>query len=265
MNEQEWSATIKQLEGTFDKPITDEKQVIYARYLADRPMSEVWDAIDRLVLSGQKFMPVAGEIVAAMQDPVPTFDAVWPKVYKVLTNASQYGEQGCIDKVRESCGELAAAWVTQQGAIRLSRSPIDDESFGGMLVNKLEKSWKEQTASPTARQQLRRELEGNTVAELQRLANRALARSAVSQLTLDGSKPGDRSPLTPAQREILRWLNEHGTITAVKAGEIVHSYRTPPKVGSPYASSDGSDALKRLVARGLVDRTARGVYRKVGR
>jgi hypothetical protein len=98
--------------------------------------------------------------------------------------------------------------------------------------------------------------------------------SAVAQLTLAGTEvplnaaaSHSRTPFTPAQREILRMLREHQAITSSEAGRIVHSHRTPPcrrcELGScAFTSTDGADALKRLRARGLVRRVARGLWRQ---
>lgn len=92
------------------------------------------------------------------------------------------------------------------------------------------------------------------------------------QLTLDGNAVPQAlvraasSQLSPAQREILRWIRDRGSIRALEAGAIVHAHRSPPcwscarHEAKPcgYASSDGSDALKRLAARGLVSRRIGG-------
>jgi hypothetical protein len=64
-----------------------------------------------------------------------------------------------------------------------------------------------------------------------------------------------------------------GTIRAVTAGVIVHAHREPAcrdRPGRPepgdgigccsYSSSDGTDAMKRLIARGLARRLATGLY-----
>lgn len=103
------------------------------------------------------------------------------------------------------------------------------------------------------------------------------------QLTLDGrSVPHSqvvrhRRPLTDVQQDILRRavLNRKGWIRSVEAGNIVHAHR--PRHGtSPnyqagkslgcckYAASDGSEACKRLAARGLLSRIERGVWEVTG-
>jgi len=90
------------------------------------------------------------------------------------------------------------------------------------------------------------------------------------QLTLEGheveqeSVATRRAGFTSAQREILRLVGERD-ITSSEAGRIVHAHRSLPcarcRDGScGFAASDGSDALKRLQARGLVCRRARGVW-----
>jgi len=94
------------------------------------------------------------------------------------------------------------------------------------------------------------------------------------QLTLDGrevpvpsaDQPRATAPLTASQREILLWIRDHGQIRSVEAGAIVHAHRTlpccsrygrsrPDGIGCcKWAASDGGDALKRLMGRGLVRR-----------
>ena len=80
------------------------------------------------------------------------------------------------------------------------------------------------------------------------------------QLRLDGTEVpvGEKvtqAPFTAAQREILDRLRRQGVIRPVEAGEIVHLHRHVAGKWDPrYFSSDGVDALKRLAARGLVER-----------
>lgn len=81
--------------------------------------------------------------------------------------------------------------------------------------------------------------------------------------------------LSPAQREILRTLYRDGSIRAVYAGRLVHAFRVGEAQDvhrfyewtgdgrrglgcCKYASADGSDALRRLLKRGLVSHPARG-------
>lgn len=75
------------------------------------------------------------------------------------------------------------------------------------------------------------------------------------------------APLTPAQHEIMRLIRQYGAITSTQAGTIVHAHRDPPcrgcqrrETACPYRSSDGSDALKRLMGRGLVRRARPGTW-----
>jgi len=91
------------------------------------------------------------------------------------------------------------------------------------------------------------------------------------QLTLDGGEdhlPVTRrslAPFTNAQREILRLLVERD-VTSTEAGRIIHLHRDAPCVycrrgfGCPWASSDGNEALKRLMERGIVRRLAPGLW-----
>lgn len=95
-----------------------------------------------------------------------------------------------------------------------------------------------------------------------------------NQLTLAGFPATPRqarssqAQLSGAQRAILARLRESGSIRAVEAGTIVHAYRPGiacEKGGQGagcccYASTDGSDALKRLQRRGLVERVERGAW-----
>jgi len=82
----------------------------------------------------------------------------------------------------------------------------------------------------------------------------------VKQLDFDGEEHDTRSvprptPLNAVQREILRYIGEHGSIRSVQAGEIVHAARQHQySDGHQYWSADGLEAMKRLLARGLVKR-----------
>lgn len=59
------------------------------------------------------------------------------------------------------------------------------------------------------------------------------------------------APLSQGQRAILERLRTEGRIRSVEAGEILAEGR-PWKLR--YAATDGSDAMKRLAARGLAQR-----------
>jgi hypothetical protein len=92
------------------------------------------------------------------------------------------------------------------------------------------------------------------------------------QLTVDGGEeqvstaaPSRHASFSHAQREILRLLAERTHVTSTEAGRIVHLHREPAcrhcrEGRCPWAASDGGDALKRLQARGLVRRVARGLW-----
>lgn len=102
------------------------------------------------------------------------------------------------------------------------------------------------------------------------------------QLALDGvagataGPPADGSGLTATQREILRVVRVEGFIRPVTAGRLVHAARmfggaNPCRTDRPqdegccqYASTDGVEALKRLVRRGLLVRAERGRYEIAG-
>lgn len=91
-----------------------------------------------------------------------------------------------------------------------------------------------------------------------------------AQLTLDGrEEPIGRRMTRPAlsgvQRQILRSLANR-ELTSTEAGRIVLPHRDPPcgRCGQGrcgFTSTDGSDVLKRLAARGLVRRIAAGRWR----
>lgn len=97
---------------------------------------------------------------------------------------------------------------------------------------------------------------------------------SVTQLTLDGGEvpyPIPRSrPLSPAQREILKWVRAKGSIRSSEAGVAVHAVHdgyycgrlSPPSALGccEFASSAGSAACKRLSARGLLRRERFGLW-----
>lgn len=92
------------------------------------------------------------------------------------------------------------------------------------------------------------------------------------QISFDGTEgdPPDVSPAAPlsgAQHDIMAHVREHGAIRSVQAGTIAHRHRGRPlheptwaRSGwsgagcCPYASSDGNEVCKRLLARGLLAR-----------
>lgn len=87
----------------------------------------------------------------------------------------------------------------------------------------------------------------------------------VIQLTLDGrevERPRRPRPLSHRQRELLRYIRQHGVVRPVEIGLLMHAGRPSPSsvLDRRYASSDGWDALRRLERRGLVERQARGQW-----
>lgn len=94
------------------------------------------------------------------------------------------------------------------------------------------------------------------------------------QLDFDGNEievMAAPAPFTPAQREILRLVRTYGTVTSTAAGKILHAHRDLRCLKCAgnqicqYAASDGGDALKRLMERGLVRRVRTGVWVAVTR
>lgn len=95
------------------------------------------------------------------------------------------------------------------------------------------------------------------------------------QLTLDGREvqhpapTGTRPPIGQAQRDVLRHLGLFGSITSTQAGVIVHGLRGNCGSGTKddaaqsqyagtgccrYASTDGTEVMKRLKKRGYVEK-----------
>lgn len=90
----------------------------------------------------------------------------------------------------------------------------------------------------------------------------------MTQLGLDGRAtpyPLRRPrPLSDRQREVLRFMQTNGDVRPVQIGMLMHAGRSTTRLHlDRYASSDGSDALRRLAKRGLVERVHRGVWRVI--
>lgn len=147
MNKTEWDATCGWMEACFKGKITDEQETTYARFLQDRSRQEVMDAIDKLVLEGQVFMPLPGQMVQAMRPALPSFTDVWHQIEPVLRDATVHGERRCVELVRERAGDLVAGWVATYGAVRLALEPQFDPEYGGAVIQRLQRAWKEATAS----------------------------------------------------------------------------------------------------------------------
>lgn len=87
----------------------------------------------------------------------------------------------------------------------------------------------------------------------------------------DPGPPGPAATVTPTQDAILRYASTNGSVTPLQAGEILHRARGHcgsgakggPGDGSaccPYASSDGLEAIKRMIKRRQLIRVAKGIY-----
>lgn len=151
MTVEEWRQLADWMRVCFKGDLTPGREAACFRFVGPYPKDVVETAIDRLMLEGQEFMPVPGELMKALQAPVPSWDQVWSIIRPVLTQASRYGEEGCITRIREQAGDLIAGWVATYGAIRLSREPVDDGE-NGPLMYRLAQSWKDATATFAQRQ-----------------------------------------------------------------------------------------------------------------
>lgn len=91
----------------------------------------------------------------------------------------------------------------------------------------------------------------------------------MSQLGLDGHEQPHPvrapKPLTDRQRELVRYMREHGVVRPREIGVLMHAGRRSIASKLQHASSDGCDALRRLERRGLVERVERGRWRLVER
>jgi hypothetical protein len=100
------------------------------------------------------------------------------------------------------------------------------------------------------------------------------------QLTIDGREeahPPRLAGLTERQREVLRFIRGRSEVRPIEVGLVLHAGRErpcrqaqqapghSPRSGAccAYTSSDGSAALRRLAARGLVERVAHGRWRAI--
>ncbi len=92
----------------------------------------------------------------------------------------------------------------------------------------------------------------------------------MKQLTFDGAEVALENvavraampELTPTQKDVLEHVRYHGWISPKQAGLLLFAVQQTPW-REPYASTDGTEVLKRLVARGLVRKTGRGRYEGV--
>lgn len=104
----------------------------------------------------------------------------------------------------------------------------------------------------------------------------------MEQLTIDGGAvPHERVlagevGLSQQQRAILRWIRAEGFVTTTQAGRLMHSMRVPrgcPDRGGEgwnlsgraegccrFCASDGLGAMRRLLARELVDYFTPGIW-----
>ena len=100
----------------------------------------------------------------------------------------------------------------------------------------------------------------------------------MTQLGLDGSESTHPvrkvRPLSARQRELVAYMRQHGDVSPTDVGVLMHQGRERPCVirldfrrgrtsCCKFASSDGSDALRRLARRGIVERVKRGRWRLV--
>lgn len=93
----------------------------------------------------------------------------------------------------------------------------------------------------------------------------------MTQLGLDGREQSHPvrapRPLSTRQRELVRYMREHGVVRPREIGLLMRAGRPTPvrRGGERHISSDGVDALQRLAKRGLAERVERGRWQLVER
>lgn len=141
MTDAEWVTLAEQLDQAFKGEFDEGKERVYRRYLEQLGYDRSQAALDMLVLKGQVFLPSAGEIVEAAGEasgpPAPTFDEAWAVVRPALSDSAtvmaRLGRVGAADEVM--------AWVASYGAQRMAREHVDDDVYGGAVMQKLRQSY----------------------------------------------------------------------------------------------------------------------------
>lgn len=109
------------------------QEATYRRHLGDLDYAVATAAVALLVEDGKVWLPVVGEIRAAVQRltvrPAPSFDVAW-QAFTTAYREHQCSDPALVERVAELAGEGAARWVAARTPQALAMEPTEGEHAG---------------------------------------------------------------------------------------------------------------------------------------
>lgn len=151
----EWEGFTLCLERWWKDPFDDSDRIAWKLAVDGLDPQTAAGALKLLLRRGETWRPSVAEFVAALEPVAPTFDEAWP----VIQNAMRLlrpGEDGAavVSQVRSLAGDQAAGWLASYGVWRLANEPVEDPSYGGVVVKRLRDHYSELVAEPAGRDRL---------------------------------------------------------------------------------------------------------------
>lgn len=151
MTTDQWGMVCAELEARFRGGLAEDREAILRTDFAHLDYGDVRAAVMRLSAAGQVFVPVPGEMHAAMRamDSAPSmpFTEALPVILDELLAAKRKSEgrraealAGAVAVIAERCGEGAGRWAAARG-FALTMEPLGDEDRGGVVRATLAKDY----------------------------------------------------------------------------------------------------------------------------
>lgn len=108
-------------------------------------------ALQSMARSGVEWMPRAGAFAPFMPSPSSALDAPdFSTVIGVVDGARYLAKAAGVQRVRERCGETAAAWMCAEGIAALKEMELGHPEYGPVLKRDLERRYKAFVATAEA-------------------------------------------------------------------------------------------------------------------
>lgn len=168
MTEQEWETISQHLEHCFAGDFDDHKAEAYATFMGHLGFFDVMTAINELMHRGQRFVPSAGEILGVLDEASgpPSFDRAWRALERAMSRYG-LGDAAYAESALVNEHPAVVDWARSYGWRRLTHEPVNDPDYGGAVMHRLGRSYREHCSELRLRERAdRRGLPGAQRAQL---------------------------------------------------------------------------------------------------
>lgn len=153
----EWFEFCERMTTAFPQEFSAKRAEVYAEMLdaGDRPLADFLAGLKLLIQRGQKWLPSAGELSAAITEatggklPGDLGAPAFAQVLAVLDGARFRGHRGVLS-MQQACGTTAAAWMAAEGPVALQNVQLAHPEYGAAAAKELGRRYAAFVADQTA-------------------------------------------------------------------------------------------------------------------